>query len=38
MQEESAPKVTSTPEVSRWQRITTKIITMSEALTLVDVA
>jgi hypothetical protein len=38
MQEESAPKVTSTPEVSGWQRITTEIITMSEALALDDVA
>jgi hypothetical protein len=38
MQEESAPKVASAPEVSGWQRITTEIITMSEAHVLDDVA
>jgi hypothetical protein len=38
MQEESALKIASAPEVSGWQRITTEIITMSEALTLDDVA
>jgi hypothetical protein len=38
MQEESALKVAFASEVSGWQRITTEIITMAEALTLNDVA
>jgi hypothetical protein len=38
MQEESAPMVTSMPEVSGWQRIMAEIITMVEALTLNDMA
>jgi hypothetical protein len=36
--EESTPKVAPTPKVSRWQRITVEIITMTETLALGDVA
>jgi hypothetical protein len=37
-QEERAPKVSSALEASGWQRITAQIITMSETVTLDDVA